>query len=417
MSWQDRVQGGFYTGPVSGITMGFEFEDVSISFDKKVTAFEFSDADGTFVQDRGKTGRRVPLRIFLSGDDYDQAAKAFIDLLGETGIGILDHPMYGTLDVIPFGKITRADRLKTQGNQTIIEVTFFETNGLLFPIAGVSPGDAVEQTVDDFNEAGSEELAAEIDTDTEIEKSSFKDKALAEVDRIRSGLRIVSNITDAVERAVQQVFTSINSGIDLLIADPLTLALQMQQLTQIPARSTALIADRLDAYGNLLTSIIGVDGEGTPGVPTNDSQAQNTFHTQDLSAANSIIGAIVSVLDATFVSRSDALEAADLILSFCADYVVWKDANLVALSIIDSGLSYQQLQEACALAAGFLVEISFTLKQERTIITDRPRTVIDLEGELYQTAGENLDRLITDNGLVVSQILEVPEGTTIRFYV
>lgn len=84
---------------------------------------------------------------------------------------------------------------------------------------------------------------------------------------------------------------------------------------------------------------------------------------------------------------------------------------------IDTGSAYQQLQEAVAITAGFLVGISFTLKQERRLILDRSRTIIDLVAELYGSIDEQLDFFITSNNLSGSEILELPKGREIVYYV
>jgi len=70
-----------------------------------------------------------------------------------------------------------------------------------------------------------------------------------------------------------------------------------------------------------------------------------------------------------------------------------------------------------ALTAGFLVEISFNLKQERRIILTRNRSIIDLVAELYGTVDDQLDFLISSNDLSGSEILEVPKGREIVYYV
>ena len=53
MAWQDRIVEAAYTSP-SGERLTFDYENVSKSVEKKTTAFEFPDADGTFVQDLGR---------------------------------------------------------------------------------------------------------------------------------------------------------------------------------------------------------------------------------------------------------------------------------------------------------------------------------------------------------------------------
>ena len=112
MAWNDRIREAAYTSP-SGERLTFGYENVSKKIDKKTTGFEFPDADGTFVQDLGHSGRKYPLRVFFWGSDYDQEADAFEAALLERGTGKLEHPIYGTVDVVPFGTITRRDDLKT----------------------------------------------------------------------------------------------------------------------------------------------------------------------------------------------------------------------------------------------------------------------------------------------------------------
>lgn len=148
MTWEDRLKTPSYTSP-SGEVIEFIYEDVSNEFDKHTTAFNFPDADGTFVQDLGRSGRRFPFRVFFSGPDYDEDADKFDSMLSETGIGTLQTPNYGRFKVVPFGRIKRRDDLKTRANQAVIEVEFFETNELLFPLSVVSPAD---QTLSPFTE-------------------------------------------------------------------------------------------------------------------------------------------------------------------------------------------------------------------------------------------------------------------------
>ena len=91
MSWNDRLKQAAYNSP-SGARVVFDYENERKSFDKKTTAFNFPDADGTLIQDMGHTGRRYPMRVFFWGDDYDVLAKVFEAALQERGAGKLEHP-------------------------------------------------------------------------------------------------------------------------------------------------------------------------------------------------------------------------------------------------------------------------------------------------------------------------------------
>lgn len=123
------------------------------------------------------------------------------------------------------------------------------------------------------------------------------------------------------------------------------------------------------------------------------------------------------MVNSQFTTKTEAIQAAETILTQFDDVVTWRDANYEALEQIDTGAAYQKLQEAVAIAAGFLVEISFSLKQERAIVLDRSRTIVDLAAELYGSVDDQLDFLINSNNLSGSEILELPKGREVVYYV
>lgn len=414
MAWNDRIREAAYTSP-SGSRITFDYENVRKTVNKKTTGFEFPDADGTFVQDLGHSGRRYPLRVFFWGDDYDQQADAFELALLERGTGRLEHPIYGTIDVVPFGTITRRDDLKTAANQAVIEITLWETIGLVYPTSQNDPASGVLAAVDDYNNAVSAEFEEVTTLDSAVDAATFKNDYQALLDSASSGLQSIADTQDDVRKQFDAINDSINQGIDILIAQPLTLAFQTTQLIQSPARALTNIEARLTAYGDLANSII--TGDGAVVTPSTDARSSNEFHTNDLYASTYVTGSVVSVVNNQFTTKTEALEAADAILTQLDDVINWRDDNFQSLGEVDTGGAYQQLQEAVALTAGFLVEISFSLKQERSIVLNRNRTIIDLAAELYGSIDDQLDFLINSNNLSGSEILELPKGREIVYYV
>jgi prophage DNA circulation protein len=355
------------------------------------------------------------LRIFFSGENYDLDSDQFETALSENGVGRLEHPIYGTVNVVPFGDITRRDDLKTQANQSIFELTFFETIGLVYPTSQTDPAQEVIAAINEFNVAASEIFEEVIDIDTSIEEVTLQNTYENLLGQVSEFLEPIAEEQENVARQFQDIVDSVNNGIDILIGDPLTLAFQTNQLIQAPARALANIQARLEAYANLANSIIG--GGNNIATPGNDSRNSNDFHTEDLYVANFVIGMVLSSVNNQFFSKSDALTAADFVLTQLDNVVEWRDANFESLEQIDTGESYQKLQEAVALTAGFLVEISFSLKQERRIILDRARTMIDLTAELYGAIDTELDFFISSNDLTGSEILELPKGREIVYYI
>ena len=427
MSWEDRLNQAAYTPP-SGGRLTFDFENVSRVFDKKGTAFEFPDFDGTFIQTTGSSGRRFPLIAIFWGENHDLEANVFDAALLENGIGKLEHPLYGTVNVVPFGSITQRDDLKTEANQTKIELIFWESIDLItFPSVQDDPASDVLTAVDEYNEKKAQEFDDVLETDKIIEQVTVKNTYQTLLDAAKSGLQNVADTQADVQKQFDNVYDSINNGIDVFVGDPLTLAFQTFIFLQAPAKALTSIKARLNAYKNLTTSIIS--GENAIASPSilGDSRPANDFHTNNLYVSTFVTGSVVSVINNVFVTKTEALDAAIDILDQFDEAITWREANFEALAEgvtqtqtvaeLDTGDAYQKLQEAVALTVGFLVQISFSLKQERRLVLTRDRTFIDLVGELYGTTDVDYDFFITSNNLSGSEIKELPRGREIVYYV
>jgi len=417
MAWQDRIKEAAYTSP-SGVRLTFDYEDISKSVDKKTASFDFPDAQGTYVQDLGNTGRRYPLRVIFWGDDHDLAANAFEQLLLEIGIGELEHPLYGLVNVVPFGSINFRNDLKTSANQSIIEVTFWATIGLVYPTEQLDPASAVLTAVEKYNAAAAQNLEQSLDIDSEVEKSAFKSGYQSLLNSVTNGLESIASTQENVKKQFDAVNDSINNGIDVLISDPLTLGFQTAILIQAPARAATSVSDRLDAYKNLLTSI--TTGQDVIEQPSLTSENSNNFHTNELYSMTYITGLIVAVLNNQFETKLDALQSADLISEQADIVTTWRDDNYKSLSEIDTGDAYQKLMDSVALTIGFLVQISFSLKQERRVRLEQPGTMIEIISALYPVGtviDDELDFFIQSNSLTGSEILEISRGREIVYYV
>jgi hypothetical protein len=418
MPWSDRIREGAYTSP-EGTRFTFLYENVRRTVDKKTTAFEFPDADGTYIQDLGRSGRRYPLRLFFWGNNYDLEINVFESLLLERGIGKLEHPVYGVVNVVPFGTITRRDDLVTAANQGILEVVFWETIDLVYPTSQTDAASEVSSALAEYNAAMAAEFEEGLSLISKVQEISFASKISGLVNSVKDGLQAIADIQANVKKQFDAIVDSIESSIDILVGAPLTLAFQLTQMIQAPGRALASIEARLEAYSNLANSLItgpsatiGEGGGEEPAIGNN-----NELRTNDLFAATYVSGSVVSTINNQFFSKNEALEAAENVLEQLAAVVEWRDENYQTLGIVDTGGAYQQLQEAVAIAAGFLVEISFTLKEERRLILTKNRTIIDLVAELYGKIDTELDFFISSNNLSGSEILELPAGKEIVYYI
>lgn len=414
MSWEDRLKDAAYTSP-SGERITFLYEDVSRSFDKKTANYEFPDAKGTYVQDNGSTGRKYPFTAYFSGEDCDQQADAFEEALSETGRGKLEHPLYGTVDVVPFGTITRNDNLKTAANQSIVEVTFWETIPLIYPIPQTDPASEVLDDVRGLADAIGVNVADKLDIFSPEAIERFKTTTLVLIGNVQTVIGKATQIKDQVTAKVSEITARIDSIVtatsetaDLVrqnIADSMN---DIMDLMALPSTVQTSIKSKINDYRDMISNII------SPLFPDN---SEPDFLSSEAVVESIVGGLIVNVVESEFDTQGSALESAEDLLEVLDEVTTWTENTSEQVGLVDTGESYQRLQEAVAFTAGYLVEISFTLKKERRVVMTRSRSIIDLAAELYGQVDEILDFFITSNDFSGSELLEVPRGREVLYYV
>jgi hypothetical protein len=412
MAWKDRLNEAAYTSP-SGARIVLEYEEVRTAAELRGSRFDFANVEGTYVQATGSSGREFPMRVFFNGDDHDTDAAAFLNALREPGEGTLEHPIAGRVQVVPLGRIVQRNDLVRAANESAFEVTFWETIGALYPSSQNDPASDVLAAVSAFNEAAATAYEGGISLATGSELGELISEITAKVQQAKKFLQPIAATVESVSNQFDDIADSITDGINVLVGTPLTLAFQVVQLVQAPGRAIALWQDKLEAFASLAANITSAGARS----PTVDRTAQNLFLTDDLYASGALTGAIVGAVNNEFTTQPDAIKAAQAILAQAGALNTWREGNFESLSETDTGEAYQQWQEAASLCAGFLVQISFTLAQERIITTERDRSIVDLCAELYGSIDDKLDFFINSNSLTGDEIIEIPRGRAIKYYV
>jgi prophage DNA circulation protein len=436
--WRKRLRPASFKSP-SGIAIRFQYVDLSMEFELRGTPWEFPQVNDAYIQKKGFGPRKYPLLCYFSGDNCDLEAKAFVAAICEPGQGFLHHPLYGDLNnVVPFGTVKRTDAVTTAGNQTIVEVTFWTTTGAVYPNSDPATQNEIAIGLGDFDL----QAAQAFNVHMRFNKAALRVGAIATIKgglkKFSSAMSAVSNSTTAIRREVQDGLDALNFGMDVLIGQPLLLAQQISNLIKTPGRAIAGIGSRLDGYGRMIDDIVGSPaanpaeqfGSGTSLLQRRDSVA-NDFHSSDLFVMNAVAGSILAAAlrpasgaPATFTTRTQAIAAADIIAQQFDAMVAFRDAGFAAFGAItdvsetrvDTGESIQALQAVASLAVGFLVQTSFGLKPEQTVVTDRARTILDLSAELYDNVDEKLDLIIDSNNLSGDEILELQAGRPIVYF-
>jgi len=438
MSWQDRLKQAAYT-PASGVRFIFEFEDVSMTTEFNDKKFVFPDVDGAYIQRQGLGGRHYPMTIYLSGDNYDQSADTLYAALEEPGAGTLEHPVYGTKTVIPFGSIRRIDALKSAANQAVLVVDFWETIAdLVLPKPDEDPFSTVSSAINGYGTSAAGTFADKVSVVTSSETVSFKDKVLGAVETIDSTMKAIVEQSTELESEFNAIINEITTNIDTLINRPLELANSIIRLTQIPAQVASFVLlqiNKLDAFSNLISSIIGTDVEQSTGKiiqPSKiDNRGQNEFAVLNLVALSASVSSVESTLIEEYTDKPTALTAAERVLDLFDEVNAWGDLNRESLSdtvsgplgvegalnVLDTGETYQEAFTAVSEGAARLVQLSFSLLQERFITLPNTRNILELSAELYGETDSKLDFFIQSNDFTGDEIIELPAGRTVAYYV
>lgn len=396
MSWETRITKGAFTSP-SGVRIEFDTSSVSRSREKFTVGFNFPDVRGTYVQDNGASGQRFPVTAFFSGPDCDLQATLFEEICGEPGIGILEHPMYGRFDAMPFGVIQRDDDLVSGLNQSVVTLEFFEVLLDTYPIQNTDYRAGINAALSAYNSASAGQLT-NVDLSTVSKRGEFLSNFNNAVKSVKSSLRKVADAQVEVQKTFDTIDRSLNEGVEALVGDPATIAFQTLQLIQTPARSAALISDKIKAYSSLMASVINSGYD---------------FLTADLFAAGAHSGVISSALNTQLTRKSEALKLATQILASFDALNTWRETS----SDGDTGEVYQSLNYATSITVGYLIQLSFTLKRERIVTITRDRTIVDFMGEVFDDIDANIDFFILSNNLSGSEILELKKGRQVVYYV
>lgn len=174
MAWNDEIQEAAYNSP-SGKRQTFIYENVSRETDLKTASFVFPELDGALIQSLGLGGRTFPLKCIFSGASCNKEADSFEKLLSERGHGILEHPVYGKINVVPTGKIKRTDNILDGANESSVEVTFSETLvDKEEPSSEVATADKLNVAMDEYENSAAADFAGNIYTDSIEDKMQLQ---------------------------------------------------------------------------------------------------------------------------------------------------------------------------------------------------------------------------------------------------
>ena len=403
-----------YIAP-SGASIVMQFDDLERSSAKKIAVHELPQQDIPIVQDQGNQARRYPFACYFSGEFAYAQADALDSALSEIGPGTLEHPMFGNLDVL--AATWGESRKLVEGLGRVDFSIDFVQAPKAKPISASTPVSEAETVVDLTTSA--------IDASASAAAQNFSPPnaadTLATKNGILAGVESFGDVFRDVAADVAEVSTSINrqarvitNTIDDLIVAPLELFNSLATLATTPASIVTGIGNKLDAYRAQAVAIAA-------SVPA--SYAQAVAAVENLLYA--FAGASQSTTVGTLASRSAAVAAADTMGSITETVMAYVEASEAAVPGFQANAEVlAQLIDAASKARASLVARAFSLRSERRITLDAETTPLNLIAQFYGDTPESvpdidaaLDEFIATNGLTGDQILLIPAGREVIYYV
>lgn len=416
MTWEDRLLQAAYTSPL-GIRTTFDYVEAEESFEQNTSVFRYPGRDGAYVKSLSSGESHFPLDAIISGDNYDIDADIFMLSLKQSGNGILEHPVYG-IKTVQVASVKRRDQIVEAGNQAIISIEFLQSIKDTFPTLLLDVVQGIVKLQSVFNISNSESYATNQQYNTQEESLNSQSRWKSIVSIIDNNLSDIASTDTKVYNDFQIISKSITANIATLIDDPLTLASQIIILIKLPD-STQNLSAKLSAYGALIAQLMNNTKLNDI---TNDSRNSLIENVITLQAA--LMAYAECTLYAEYLTKAEALTVSNSLQSLLnqvRELIEFQEQKFqidsLNLLLYGDSVLWGVINGIVQSTSARLVSLAFGLKQERNIILQRPRTIIDLAWELYGTSSEKtLDQLIANNLLEGEEILLIPIGREIVYY-
>ena len=410
-----------YTSDTGATISNFAYRDVSKSKEKLSSTYEFANTNQTYVQTLGSTMLRLPLEMIFIGDNYVADAEAAFNVLDSSNYGTLRHPAYGEIDVAIVGEIKKEDKILTGIGSSIITVTFYQSIKTAYPATSLDARGNILSKITEANEAAAKQASQAINIADAVDEANWKTDILNGIKTAKNTVASIVDTTQAISSEITAIQRSVESNINAIaggavdvVGNLLTIEKQIQIFTQLPARLEISIVDRANAFIDGLNNLLGLDSKKDLVNNTN----KNKFANADLQATATIAGlAEATITNTEFTTQAQAIEYVDVLLEQTEQYITWRESQYTSLELVDDDFStYQQIQELVNLTAGYLLELSFTLQQQKTFVCDKDYALPVIANRLYGSIDFE-QRIIADNNLQGDELFFVSKGKQIIYYV
>lgn len=365
-----------------------------------------------------------PLECYFTGEDYDQETDAMIASFTERYTretpGILKHPRWGDIPVMPF-EWTQTEQFVRGVRVGRVTVEFRQIGISTFPVpAGVSEFETVAEIVTLADRI--EELAALLDVTEAGPYASFSASVKSAVASIDNTLGAIASVDETIEEQFRTVQADINTALDLG-ASAVQILSQVGQLIRLPAQIVDDTITKVAGYAAMTEIVINgllVD----LGLATDRTVALNTGKLIEAIGSQATAGVSEAGLFSDFTTREASGQAIDYL-------ALARELYLASLGQVTTDLSgaveesftpdhntESQAQQIAAETFTILITRSFDLAAKQTIILTAPSDPLTLTFQFYGNVDlETQEFFNTTNRITGDEFFELSPGREIVAFV
>jgi prophage DNA circulation protein len=408
VSVYDRLRSMRYISP-SGSEFALEFDELTRIGGKKAPVSEYPSQDEGSVQDLGEITQEFPVTCYISGVDYDLEADRFVDALAEPGVGLLMHPRWGDLPVVPVSR-SQSENFIDGAGRAVFTITFIHAKNNSFDFPSISDA-ANLQTLAEA-EALDAAVIAEFAEETITDPHGLAGLANAvqnTISNVRTAFANLTNKVEGLKTIIEDALNDIERNSDSLVAAPAQLLAAFIDLYGLIADVDASPEEKLEGYVNLFLVMASIALEQSIGYGDLLGLVSAGQITAIINAASrsTVTGSIttrgeaariIEQLNALSTDAAATLESMEDVGGYAVPYELNRQRNLVVTTAITS-----------------LVDRSLNLPMERTIVLSEDKTPLVVCWEQYGGI-DRLEEFIQFNRLADDEILLIPAGREVVVY-
>jgi prophage DNA circulation protein len=433
MTWSERLRPTIEFVSPAGQIFAANWSDNQRSIEKQIGIFSYPKINGSITQDLGSSGITYPLTIFFDGPDNDVEADKFFRASIETGLWRITHPVRGVLN-LQLLTITESISPIASGGVTQFITEWIEPISDSVIVTAPEIQAKIANLIDVVNDVSATQFIDNIIQTSAAATEAVQNAVEAVVRVAETNLSPLYESVSEINARVTSVISGIRDNISQPVIDIIALAGQVQNLIELPSLVVTDVEARLDAYSNFIDNVFDDSGEPTV-VNKNAVLVQEISATSALVSSAQIASTIVilskdqsSELTAIAVrTRANAIEIAGTVSDLFTTVTDTLDdiqteyaAEDIDIQYFSQSSSFNDTATIIAQAISYILIAAFDLAIEKRFTLKNPRTPIDLAITEYDGLGEddsNFNLFIESNGLKANDILLLPAGREVLFYV